>query len=176
MVEKEEYNRRTSIISETLSGDHALDTLLSLMREKRESALYTCGKWKAHDYCLVSSDLAVAISVLPEDGPKAAKPGYHPGSTEVYIIFKGSLILESLEDGFLKDECLGQFDVKVILPGKCHRVRNELGREAASFIVKTNPKHEPDVARCNECTYYKSRVECPVYRSWEVEKRLLGVA
>lgn len=180
--EEKRYETQTKILKQALDADgHRLDELLRLMREEGESCIYLCGGRLDNDYSFGSKDLGLAISVLPEDGEKAAEPGYHPGSTEVYVVFQGSLILELLDQGVVKTEAIGQFNVKVIPPGQCHRVRNEPDRGAASFIVKTNPHHKPGVVRCKDkegkwtCAKYLQPDECPLLRSllrsWEEEKR-----
>jgi len=170
------YDIQTDVLRKALESDcHSLDTLLRLMREKGEqaSAIYLCGTRLDSDFCFGSNDLGLAISVLPQDGRKAAEPGYHPGSTEVYVTFQGSLVIELLDNGIVS-ETLGQFNVAVIPPAQCHRIRNEPERQTASLIVKTNPHHKPGVVRCADCTYYKSPDECPLRRSWDKEKQILG--
>lgn len=165
------YDEQSTIIKEACgTGNHSLNRLIELMRERGESAIYLCGTRLDSDYCFGSDDLGTAISALPQDGEKAAEPGFHPGSTEVYVIFQGSLVMEFLEDGHLSTQNCGQFDVVVIPPGQCHRVRNELEREAASFIVKTNPHHKPGVLRCDKCSCYSDPKKCPVHTSWLREK------
>lgn len=72
------------------------------MRTKGESAIYLCGTCLDNDYGFGSNDIGTAISALPEDGDKAAEPCFHPGSTEVYIIFQGSLCIETLNNGFIR--------------------------------------------------------------------------
>ena len=168
------YDAQTNIINEALeTPNHGLNRLLDLMRERGEAAVYLCGTRLDSGSCFGSNDLGTAISVLPEDGDKASGPGYHPGSTEVYVVFQGSLVMEFLDHGHLLARNAGQFDVIVIPPGQCHRVRNELERQAASFIVKTNPHHRPGVVRCDDCTYYSHREGCPVRTSWLAEKEML---
>lgn len=169
-VTKKDYHHQTNLVRQTLRKGKALETLLTLMRNDKEASLYMCGSYAAHYYCLVSDDLGFLLSVLPEDSSKAATPGYHPGSAEIYVIINGSLVLQTLENGSLRNECLTQFDVKLISPGKCHRVCYEAGRVAASFIVKTNLKYHPDVVRCHECDYYTNPTECPLNRNWNEER------
>jgi len=169
------YDKQSGIIKEALSTpNHSLNELIKLMRERGETAVYLCGTRLDSDYCFGSNELGTAISALPQDGEKAAEPGFHPGSTEVYVIFQGSLIMESLKSGHLCTQNCGQFDVVVIPPGQCHGVRNEQEREAASFIVKTNPHHKPSILRCNKCSYYSDPNKCPVYMSWLREKNELS--
>jgi len=165
------YDRQTDILKRALAtSNHSLDTLLHLMRSTGEAAVYLCGTRLDNAFGFGSNDLGLAISAQPQDGDKAAEPGYHPGSTEVYTIFQGSLVMELLDDGNLHAVNCGQFDVLVIPPGQCHRVRFEPEREAASFIVKTNPHHKPGVIRCNDCTYFSNPTDCSVHRSWNREK------
>jgi len=167
------YDIQTEIVQEALNSQgHCLDELVRLMRKRCDlaSVIYFCGTRLDSDFCFGSSDLAFAISALPQDARKAAKPGYHPKSTEVYIIFQGSLIIELLDQGTIREEALNQYGVLLIAPGQCHRVRIEPKREAASFIVKTNPHHEPEVVRCESCTYYVDVEICPLRRSWAQDK------
>jgi len=165
------YDRQTRIVAKALATKgHSLNTLLELMRADGEPALYLCGTRLDSDYAFGSNDLGTAISTLPEDATKAAVPGYHPGSTEVYVIFQGNLEIELLDQGAVHTRDCCQFDVVVIPPGQCHRVRNQPGRKAASFIVKTNPHHKPGVVRCDDCTYYSLKEDCPVYMGWAKEE------
>ena len=166
------YQLQSSIIRTALeSSGHPLDVLLQLMRSSRESALYLSGTRLDNDYCFGSQELALLLSVLPEDAPKAAEPGYHPGSTEVYVTFQGSLELEYLQEGLLQRRTVGGHDdVLVISPGQCHRVcRNDPGA-AASLIAKTNPGYKPGVIRCAECGYYADASLCPLNQSWTRER------
>jgi hypothetical protein len=165
---------QTEILAKSFQeGGQSLDALLGLMREQGEAVIYLCGSRLDNDYCLGSHDISFAISVLPQDGCKAARPSYHPGSTEVYVAFQGSLIIESLHQGSIKSEVSGQFNFVVIPPGQCHRVRYEPQREAASLIVKTNPHHEPKAVRCDNCTYYRHPEEdCILCKSWLQEQEI----
>ncbi|HFE32295.1 MAG TPA: hypothetical protein ENJ17_03185 [Gammaproteobacteria bacterium] len=169
------YQRQSEIIKAALAQPgHGLDRLLELMRTNGEGALYLCGTRLDSDYAFGSGDLGTAISVLPEDGPKAAIPGYHPASTEIYIVFQGGLVIESLVEGVLQTTPLEQYEVCVIPPGRCHRVRHDRHRKAASFIVKTNTRQKPGVVRCEECAYYPRLDECPLYRRWLEESLQTG--
>jgi len=169
------YDMQTKLLKEALSSDeHHLDQLLRLMRQNSESVIYLCGTRLDNEFGFGSNDLGLAISVLPQDAYKAAEPGYHPGSTEVYVIFQGSLIIEYLDRETIKSESLGQFRIRVIPPSQCHRVRNERERKAASLIVKTNPHHKPGVIRCPHCTYYKNPEDCLLHRSWIQEQEVIG--
>ena len=178
------YDIQTALLREALcpEGCYSLNKLLCLMREKVKegyestSSIYLCGTRIDSECCFGSDDLGLALSVLPEDGEKAAEPGYHPGSTEVYVTFQGSLIIELLDRGVIGRKTLGQFDVLVIPPGQCHRVRNEPEQKAASLIVKTNSHYEPKALRCEKCTYYKDSKDCPLYRSWDEEKKTLHIS
>jgi len=161
------YRRQSEIIAAALRDPgHRLDRLLELMRQRGESALYLCGTRLDSDYALGSGDLGVALSVLPEDGPKAAIPGYHPASTEVYIVFQGGLGIEALVDGALRTTPVEQHGVCVIPPGRCHRVPQQGQRQAASLIVKTNPGGKPGVVRCEDCERYPRPADCPLHRRW----------
>ena len=168
---KSYYDIQTEVFRKALGSDgHSLNELLRLMRAKGISSVYLCGTRLDSDLCFGSNDLGLAISVLPEDARKAAEPGYHPGSTEVYVVFQGSFVIEMLDNGLIREETPGQFNVVVIPPGQCHRVLNKPEQEAASIIVKTNLHHEPGVVRCADCTCYQIPDECPLWRSWDKEK------
>lgn len=161
------YEQQSEIIKEALAQPgHSLDRLLELMRSGDENTLYLCGTRLDSDYAFGSGDLGTAISVLPEDGPKAAIPGYHPASTEIYIVFQGGLVIESLVESTLQTTPLDQYDVCVIPPGRCHRVQHNRYKMAASFIVKTNTQQKPGVVRCEECACYPQADECPLSRRW----------
>ncbi len=161
------YDIQTKIVRSALDRPgHSLDTLLDLMRTYGEAAVYFCGTRLDNDFGYGSNDVGIALSVLPQDGDKAAEPGYHPGSTEVYVIFQGSLVMEKLKGDSLEISNCGQFDVLVLPPGQCHRVRYEPDRLASSLIVKTNPHHDPKVVRCNYCYHFSDKGQCRLYRSW----------
>jgi len=115
-------------------------------------------------------DLSIVHFLSGPIGVKGAEPGYHPGSTETYTVFQGSLVMELLDRDDVHTINSGQFAVLVIPPGQCHRIRNEPEREAASLIVKTNPHHKPGVVRCNDCTYFRDPTDCSLHRSWVDEK------
>ncbi len=161
--QKERYAAQSDCVREALeSEDHGLDRLLELMRGKEEAALYLAGTRLDHDFGFGSEDIGWLISVMPEDREKAAVPGYHPGSTEVYITFQGQLSLEVLEDGQVVEKRLRKDDALVLSPGQCHRVQPDPEQKAASLIVKTNLTHQPSVVRCADCGYYEDPAQCPL--------------
>ncbi|PEN13182.1 hypothetical protein CRI94_11095 [Longibacter salinarum] len=168
--EEERYETQSELIREALASDgHGLDVLLEGMRASGESAVYLCGSRVDNDFCFGSEDVGVLLSVLPEDNPKAAVPGYHPGSTEVYVTFQGQLTMEYLDDGALQTREVKQYETAVLPPGQCHRIRPEVGRRAASLVVKTNLSHEPGVVRCDDCGYFSDPTDCPLHRSWQAD-------
>src|ERR1043165_4432165 len=131
---EQRYLAQSSMVRDALAApDHSLERLLTLMREKGEAALYLAGTRLDNDFCFGSGDLGMLLSALPEDGAKAGEPGYHPGSTEVYITFQGSLILECLEDKEVVPKQSGNNSVVVLPPGQCHRVKSALQTKAASL-------------------------------------------
>jgi len=145
------YDLQSRIIGEVLATpNRALDRLLERMRSSGESCLYLSGSRLDNDFAFGSLDLGLAISVLPEDGAKAAVPAYHPGGTELYV------------------QTCDQHAVATIPAGQCHRVRRS-PTQAASLVVKTALRHEPAVVRCADCTYYPDREHCPLRRSWVSE-------
>lgn len=165
------YDAQTEIIKRALgTPGHSLDELLRLMRETGQAALYLAGSRLDHDYCFGSTDVGMLLSVLPEDSPKAAEPGYHPGSTEVYIPFQGSLVMESLKDGALIREKVTADDPLVLPPGQCHRLKDAAGTTASSVIIKTNLSYNPPVVRCEDCTYYPDKLQCQLYGSWQSDR------
>lgn len=164
------YAVQTRLIREALASPaRALDELLALMRTSGESCVYLAGTRLDNDFTLGSRDLGLALSVLPEDAPKAAVPAYHPGSTEVYIVFDGALALEYLEDGQVHSQRCRKHGVVVIPAGRCHRVRREPAERAASLIVKTALAHAPAAVRCDQCGYYPSPAQCPLHLRWSQE-------
>ena len=96
------------------------------MRKTGEAALYLIGSRLDHDHCLGSADVGVLLSVLPEDAVKAAVPGYHPGSTEIYVTFQGSLQIEWLTEQRQVDSAtVNANELHILQPGVCHRVRRD---------------------------------------------------
>lgn len=168
------YDLQSRIIGEVLATpNRALDRLLERMRSSGESCLYLSGSRLDNDFAFGSLDLGLAISVLPEDGAKAAVPAYHPGGTELYVVIQGTLVLETLVDGALDVQTCDQHAVATIPAGQCHRVRRS-PTQAASLVVKTALRHEPAVVRCADCTYYPDREHCPLRRSWVSEDPRAG--
>jgi hypothetical protein len=171
---EQKYQTQTEIVDQALnSSDHLIDTLLNLMRQTDQPAVYLSGTRLDSDHCFGSLDVGVLFSVLPED-KHAPTPGYHPGSTEVYVTFQGSLVMECIEDGEVVDKTSSANDVLILPAGQCHRVRPDLNLRAASVIVKTNLRHEPDVLRCKDesgkeqCTQYDDVTTCPLYKRWSL--------
>ena len=165
--DEERYEKRSEIVREALSEENgSLGALLAGMRESGESAVYFCGSRRDHDLCFESDEIGWLVTTLPEDGPKAATPGYHPGSTETYIPFQGRLTIEVLDGGEVRSREVGRNDVVVLPPGQCHRVRRDPEQQAASLVVKTNLQHKPGVVRCDDCAYFPDATDCPLHRRW----------
>jgi mannose-6-phosphate isomerase-like protein (cupin superfamily) len=166
----DKYAAQSDIVKQALTTpEHSLDELLRLMRHTGQVAVYFSGTRLDSDYCFGSTDVGVLFSVLPQDA-HAPTPGYHPGSAEVYVTFQGSLVMECLEEGQVKDKIVGANGVLVLPPGQCHRVRYDT-RKAASIIVKTSLNAKPSVVRCETCTYYRDRTSCPLHQRWTTEVR-----
>jgi hypothetical protein len=167
------YRIQTDLIRAALSTDgHELDALLAGMEaSESEGAIYLCGGRLDNEYCFGSDDLGLLISKLPKGAVKAGVPGYHPGSTETWVVFKGGLTLGSLDQGVLESRDCAQSEVVAIPPGQCHRVLDAPGREVAALIVKTNLRYRPGVVRCQGCAYYRAPAECPLRASWLDEKK-----
>lgn len=164
------YALQSDIVRRALSTpEHSVEELVRLMRQAGQGAVYLAGSRLDHDYCFGSTDIGMLFSVLPEDAEKAAEPGYHPGSTEVYVTFEGSLVVEYLEAGRVCEKTLACGEVIVLPGGQCHRVRHDAERKAASLIVKTNLRHEPAVVRCDACAYYSIKAECPLHQRWRAD-------
>jgi mannose-6-phosphate isomerase-like protein (cupin superfamily) len=165
------YMTQTDIVKRALATPgHSLDELLRLMRIKGQPSVYLSGSRLDNDYCFGSEDVGMLISVLPEDAQKAAVPGYHPGSAEVYVTFQGSLTMETLVEGHVKERSVSTNEIFVLPPGQCHRVRFNASQQAASLIAKTNLGHKPGVIRCDDCDYYRDKTACPLFQSWNAEK------
>jgi hypothetical protein len=169
------YQIQTDLIRAALGTEgHELDALLAGMEaSENEGAVYLCGTRVDNEYCFGSEDLGLLISKYPKGGAKAGVPGYHPGSTETWVILQGRLTLGWLDEGGLRSRTCSRSDVVVLPPGVCHRALDASSRVAAALIVKTNLRHKPGVARCQACTYYPAPAECPLRESWLQEKREL---
>ena len=166
---RKHYDVQSEIVRKALE-ENSLDKLMELMRKDgEESSIYLSGTRIDNGSCFGSDDLGIVISVLPQDGKKASVPGYHPGSTEIYILIQGDFVFEFLSNGTVKKENLYQYYVRIIPPGECHRVRLNKNCTASSLIIKTNLKHKPGVVRCDECGYYRNAEFCPLNRSWKEE-------
>jgi hypothetical protein len=166
------YTAQSEIVQRALAtDDHSLDDLFKRMRSTQQHAVYLSGTRLDSTYCFGSLDVGMLFSVLPED-EHARDPGYHPGSTEVYVTFQGSLIMECLENGEVVDKTVSPKAVLVLPAGLCHRVRYHADRQATSLVVKTNLRYEPDVLRCNDkdgkhqCTIYSDVAACPLHQRW----------
>lgn len=158
------FAAQTEIIRQTLATPtHALDTLLERMRQTGQSALYLSGSRLDHAFGFMSGDVGILLSVLPEDGEKAATPGYHPGSEETYHVFQGELTLEMLVQGKVQTKKFHDFETYTIPAGRCHRIRPAPHQRAASLIVKTNLHHQPGVVRCDTCSYFADKTHCPLF-------------
>jgi mannose-6-phosphate isomerase-like protein (cupin superfamily) len=167
----EKYAAQSDIVRQALATPtHSLDELLRLMRRSGQAAVYLSGTRLDNEHCFGSGDVGILFSVLPQDA-HAATPGYHPGSTEFYVTFQGSLVMECLEDGQVRDKTVGANEVLVLPPGQCHRVRYDARREAASVIVKTSLSAKPSVVRCADCSYYSDPTACPLSQRWSAEKK-----
>lgn len=168
----DKYAAQSDIVRQALATPaHSLDELLRLMRQSGNPAVYIAGTRLDNDYCFGSTDVGILLSLLPEDAQKAAEPGYHPGSTEVYITFQGNLVMECLQDGRVSDRDVGGGEVLVLPPGQCHRVRYDAQGHAASIIVKTGLKAKPSVVRCDNCTYYRDKTACALHQRWNAESQ-----
>jgi mannose-6-phosphate isomerase-like protein (cupin superfamily) len=164
---EDRYERQSDIVREAIAkGAGSLGALLRGMRESGESAVYFCGSRRDHDLCFESDEVGWLVTALPEDGPKAATPGYHPGSTETYIPFQGRLTMEILDDGEVRSREIRRNEVLVLPPGQCHRVRLDPEQEAASLVVKTNLAHQPGVVRCDDCAYFPDASDCSLHQRW----------
>ena len=167
----ERYAAQTDIVRQALATpEHSLDSLLGLMRGSGQAAVYLSGTRLDNDYCFGSEDVGLLLSVLPEDAQKAAEPGYHPGSTETYVTFQGSLVMECLEEGAVEAKEVGGDGnpVLVLPPGQCHRIRNDR-TTAASVIVKTHLSRKPSVVRCDACGYFPDPKDCALHNRWKAE-------
>jgi hypothetical protein len=164
------YDKQSDIVSAALKHPgQPLNELLRLMRHNGMGSLYLAGRRLDSQFSFGSDEVGLAVSALPEDGLKAAVPGYHPGSTEVYVVFQGSLVLELLSGSSVKDVLCTQYTAQVIPPGVCHRVRLQPDTTASSLIVKTHLKFEPVVQRCTDCGYFDEPAKCPLHLAWSKE-------
>lgn len=165
------FTAQTALLHQTFATpSHSLDTLLAHMRQTGQSAIYLSGSRLDHAYGFVSSDLGLLLSALPEDGVKAATPGYHPKSEETYHLFQGTITLEMLVEGEIQAKELHAYETYPIPAGQCHRVRPAPRQQAASLIVKTNLHSQPGVVRCNSCTYFANKTDCPLFQRHSIDE------
>jgi len=149
------FKARRSLVENAFSGGMTLQSLLGTMRERsrqdsRLSSLYFCGADRDHPYFLHTDSLAAGFSVLPEDVWKSSVAKRHPHQSEVILVLEGELDLELLEEGGWHTTRLKSGEVKVILPGICHRIFSGNEDPAAFLFVKTHPARKPREEDCND--------------------------
>jgi hypothetical protein len=165
-----EYASQTGIIRQALDRpDHALNAVLDLMRERQRGTIYLSGTRLDNDFCFGSTDIGILLSVMPEGSRKSSTPGYHPHSTEFYVVFQGQLIIECLENGDVQSYTVAGDEILTIHRGKCHRARAEPPTFSSSLIIKTNLGDKPGVIRCDSCTYFSDVGACPLRQRWKAE-------
>jgi len=165
-----EYASQTAIIRQALDRpDHALNAVLDLMREREKGTIYLSGTRLDNDVCFGSGDIGILLMVMTEALPKASTPGYHPHSTELYVVFHGRLVMECLEDGDVRTYIAAGDEILKIPPGRCHRARAEPPTVSSSLIIKTNLGDKPGVVRCDSCAYFSDVGNCPLHQRWNAE-------
>ena len=101
-VEREKLLRDAFIQSQVSGEDNSsirLDKLVSLMKTRSKyseflSSIYFAGGEGDHPYFLLNDNVALGLSVLPEDAEKAGKTKRHPHQYEVLVVIDGSIKLE----------------------------------------------------------------------------------
>lgn len=146
--------KRTRLIEQSYERENEslnLDALIRNMKvagaqDPALASMYFAGALNDHPFFLDSDDVAIGISVLPEDAEKAAVAKRHPHQSEVIFVLKGEIEIKSGAD--MTSQKLKQWEVRVIEKNECHSI-HAVKEEAATFLfVKTNPAEEPMGQNC----------------------------
>jgi mannose-6-phosphate isomerase-like protein (cupin superfamily) len=146
-----------------------LNAVLDLMRKTEQGTVYLSGTRLDNDFCFGSREIGILLTVMPEASRKASIPGYHPHSTETYVVFQGRLVMECLEDGNVQSYTGAGDEILIIPRGRCHRARTQVSTSSATLVVKTNLSDKPTVVRCDSCTYFSDVGNCPLHQRWKAE-------
>lgn len=130
----------------------SFELLTSIMRaESRKnqflSSIYFAGGQSDHPYFLNTENIAIGISVLPEDKEKAGLSKKHPHQIETIFVVEGSLRI--FTDQLESSQILRLGDVFQIPKGVCHRIEPIDNKPATFIFVKTNPSQEPRGEDCS---------------------------
>ena len=133
-----------------------LDRLVKLMKQGSAehgflACLYFAGANADHPYLLRNKEIAIGISVLPEDAEKSGLCKRHPNQQEVVFVLRGSMLLQLHQRRRTVGKVLGKGDVVIIKKGQCHRILPYAppSNEAVYLFAKTNPAAEPREDNCH---------------------------
>lgn len=144
--------------------EDSFDTLTAEMRKSGNSCIYLMGARVDHKWFLKSKNVALGISVLPEDMNKSIKPGYHHGK-EVIVVTEGSIVIEYLVEENSKPklitESLEELGIKEVIENQCHRIYSHPNQKATFVFLKTAPHSTKGVIRCSSCEK-KYKDICPL--------------
>jgi mannose-6-phosphate isomerase-like protein (cupin superfamily) len=161
----EKYKQREDLIKtvffESKNKDFpptiSLDVLISIMKERCKihnylSSLYFAGNNPDyhHPYFLKNDNIAIGLSILPEDIEKTSNYKHHPHQTEIIFVISGSIIIEydyKIKHGPV---ILEEGDHFIIEKGQCHMILPADENNAVFLFVKTNPNKEPRGKSCND--------------------------
>ncbi len=148
--------------------EDSFDTLTAEMRKSGKSCIYLMGARVDHKWFLKSKDVALGISVLPEDINKSIKPGYHY-SKEVIVVTEGSIVIEYLVEKNSKPEIitetLEQSCIKEVMENQCHRIYSNPIQKSTFVFLKTKPHATKGVIRCGNCKK-KYKDICPLRNNY----------
>ena len=152
------YRQRKALLEEAFrlsdpSPAVGLPQLADLIREQAArfpqlTSLYFAGADADHPYFLQNSRVAIGISVLPEDAPKAGVAKRHPHQQEVIIVLEGEILLQLHQAAEAVTRKLGAGELRVIARDQCHCIQPVDGQKAVYMFIKTNPAVEPRGVKC----------------------------
>jgi hypothetical protein len=150
----------------------SLTTFTKYMRKYNVPIVYLMGKRidkYFHKFFLINDDIAIGLSVLPEDLEKASKPAWHPNSIEMVIVIEGKISFEILQtinnSAQIKRVFLSKGDYFIIQEQQCHRVSKLLSKKAAFIFIKTKPKSKGGSRKCDNCINFNAR-KCTLRKRW----------
>ena len=156
------YQQRKTLLEDAfrLSGTEsnpalavALPQLVNLIKQRAArcpglTSLYFAGAETDHPFFLQNSRVAVGISVLPEDAPKAGRTKRHPHQQEVIIVLEGEILLRLQQGAVAENRKLLAGEMWVIGKDQGHCIRPVAGQQAVYMFIKTNPTLEPRGIDC----------------------------
>ena len=113
------------------------------------SSIYFAGKESDHPYFLQNDNVAIGISVLPEDSQKAAICKAHPHQDEIIIVLNGNILIEMKINDKNIEKSLQIGEKYIIDKNVCHRISSINNEDAAFIFIKSNPAQLPRSIPCS---------------------------